>query len=178
MFKKPYENDKPIAYLCWILEQLWLHQQEVGRKSWQAHRRTGNQNVKQKSCALGSTHLDQLLVTIALIGQSPSYLLPDTTFYEKNTYDQESRPAKTNSYAYQKNVPNFGKLKLADIFEVSRNLYLPGNLFKPHGRTPREIEFELERVKGSIVCVLKCKSQCFFSTLLDPARSLVPLQKP
>jgi hypothetical protein len=75
-----------IAYLCWILEQLWLHQQEVGRKSWQAHRRTGDQNVKQKSCALGSTHLDQLLVTIALIGQSTSYLLPDTTFYKKKTH--------------------------------------------------------------------------------------------
>jgi hypothetical protein len=84
--------------------------------------------------------------------------LPDTTFYKKNTYGQESRPAKTNSYGYQKNVPNFGKLKLADIFEVSRNLYFPGNLFKPHERTPREIAIELERVKGSIVCVLKCKS--------------------
>jgi hypothetical protein len=76
--------------------------------------------------------------------------LPDTTFYKKDTYDQESRPAKTNSSGYQKNVPNFGKLKLADIFELSRNLYLPGNLFKPHGRTPREIGIELERVKGSI----------------------------
>lgn len=78
----------------------------------------------------------------------------------------------------KKMYPIFGKLKLADIFEVSRNLYLPGNLFKPHGRTPREIEIELERVKGSIVWVLKCKSQCFFSTLFDPAPSLVPLQKP